>query len=208
VRDKQLVERSRTGGVISSGAARVSPAPEIVNKIVLACSRRTDQGARIMKTKILFIAAVSIGITCLCSAQTTSPTTPPSSTTTARGSNAPYTEGPVWTITMVKTKAGMGDDYLKQIAQSVKPVYDEEKKQKIILDYKILNGDAVGAQDYNILIMVEYPNMAALDGLRDKMDPIVEKVMGSEDQRRATALKRLDIREILGTKTMREITLK
>jgi hypothetical protein len=55
---------------------------------------------------------------------------------------------------------------------------------------------------------VEYPNMAAFDGLRDKMDPIVEKVMGSEDQRRTTAVKRLDIREILGTKTMREITLK
>jgi hypothetical protein len=32
--------------------------------------------------------------------------------------------------------------------------------------------------------------------------------MGSEDQRRSTAVKRLDIREILGTKTMREITLK
>jgi len=56
--------------------------------------------------------------------------------------------------------------------------------------------------------MVEYPNMAALDGLRDKMDPIVAKVMGNEDQRRATAVKRLDVREILGTKTMREITLK
>jgi hypothetical protein len=160
-----------------------------------------------MKTKTLSIAALSLGITGLCSAQTTSPTTTSSSTTTTHGSNAPYTEGPVWTITMVKTKAGMSDDYLKQISQSVKPVYDEEK-QKIILDYKILNGDAVGPQDFNILIMVEYPNMAALDGLRDKMDPIVEKVMGPEDQRRATAVKRLDIREILGTKTMREITLK
>src|ERR1700682_3422811 len=66
----------------------------------------------------------------------------------------------------------------------------------------------MGAQDCNILIMLEYPNMAALDGLRDKMDPIVEKIMGSEDQRRATAVKRLDIREILGTTTMREITVK
>ena len=107
-----------------------------------------------------------------------------------------------------QTKAGLGDDYIKSLSQTVKPVYEEEKKQKIILDYKILNGDASGSQDFNILIMVEYPNMAALDALRDKMDPIVEKVMGSEDQRRATAVKRLDIREILGTKTMREITLK
>lgn len=161
-----------------------------------------------MKTKILSIAAVSLGITGLCFAQTTSPTTTPSSTTTTRGSNAPYTEGPVWTITMVKTKAGMSDDYLKSISQTVKPVMEAEKAQKLILDYKILDGDAASPQDFNILIMVEYANMAAFDGLRDKTDPIFEKVMGSEDQRRAVAVKRLDIREILGAKTMREITLK
>jgi len=109
---------------------------------------------------------------------------------------------------MIKTKTGLGDEYLKQITQTVKPVYEEEKKQKIILDYKILNGEATSPQDFNILILVEYPNWEAFDNLRDKMDPIVEKVMGTEDQRRATAVKRLDIREILGTKTMREITLK
>ncbi|MDP9254025.1 MAG: hypothetical protein M3O66_03655 [Verrucomicrobiota bacterium] len=130
------------------------------------------------------------------------------STVAKSGSNAPYAEGAVWVLTMIKTKTGLDDDYFKQISGTVKPVYEEEKKQKIILDYKILNGDAAGRDDFNILIMVQYPNMAALDGLRNKMDPIVEKVMGTEEQRRATAVKRLDIREILGTKTMREITLK
>jgi hypothetical protein len=150
--------------------------------------------------KIYAIATASLAAAFACSAQ-------PNATST-KGSSAPYNEGPVWTLTMIKTKAGLADDYLKQITGTVKPVYDEEKKQKIILDYKILNGDASGPQDFNILILVEYPNWAALDNLRDKMDPIVEKVMGAEDQRRETAVKRLDIREILGTKTMREITLK
>ena len=140
-----------------------------------------------------------------CFAQTSSPT---NATTTKTGSAAPYNEGPVWTLTMIKTKTGLGDEYIKQITGTVKPVYDEEKKSKVILDYKILNGEASNPQDFNILILVEYPNWAAFDGLRDKMDPIIAKVMGSEDQRREMAVKRLDIREILGTKTMREITLK
>jgi hypothetical protein len=157
-----------------------------------------------MKTKIFVIASLFLGIAGLSGAQTS----PTGTSKTGAGSNTPYTEGPVWTLTMIKTKAGLSDEYLKQITGTVKPVYDEEKKQKIILDYKILEGDAMGAQDFSILIMVQYPNMAALDGLRDKMDPIVEKVMGSEEQRRDTAVKRLDIREILGTKTMREIILK
>ena len=157
-----------------------------------------------MKTKIFVIAGLFLGIGGVSWGQIS----PMNTSKAGAGSNAPYVEGPVWTLTMIKTKTGLSDDYIKQITGTVKPVYDEEKKQKIILDYKILNGEASGPQDFDILIMVQYPNMAALDGLRDKMDPIVEKVMGSEEQRRDTAVKRLDIREILGTKTMREITLK
>lgn len=153
-----------------------------------------------IQLKLFTIAAISFSLVAVCFAQ--------SDGTSAKGSSAPYKEGPVWTVTMIKTKSGLADEYLKQIAGTVKPVYDEEKKEKIILDYKILNGEAAGPQDFNILILVEYPNWAAFDHLRDKMDPIVEKVMGSQDQRRDTAVKRLDIREILGTKTMREITLK
>ena len=109
---------------------------------------------------------------------------------------------------MIKTKTGLGDEYIKQITGTVKPVYDEAKKQKIILSYKILNGEASEPHDFNIMILVEYPNWAAFDNLRDKMDPVIAKVEGSQEQQKDMAVKRLDIREILGTKTMREITLK
>ncbi len=132
-----------------------------------------------MKTRILAIIALTCGLSGFCLAQSspTTATTPASS----GGSSAPYNEGPVWTLTMIKTKTGLADEYIKQITGTVKPVYDEEKKQK---------------------------NWAAFDTLRNKMDPVVAKVMGSEEQRKELAVKRLDVREILGTKTMREITLK
>jgi hypothetical protein len=159
-----------------------------------------------MKTKTLLILSWSFGFACLVCAQT-SPTTATTPASTG-GSSAPYNEGPVWTLTMIKTKTGLADEYIKQITGTVKPVYDEEKKQKVILDYKILNGEASNPHDFNILILVEYPNWAAFDTLRNKMDPVVAKVMGSEEQRKELAVKRLDVREILGTKTMREITLK
>jgi hypothetical protein len=123
-------------------------------------------------------------------------------------SDAPYTEGSVWNITMVKTKFGMGDEYLKGLAKTFKGALDEAKKQNLILDYKILLGEAATPQDFNILLMVESKNMAALDNAREKFDPIARKVEGAPDQQRATAVKRLDIREILGNKLMREITLK
>ena len=123
-------------------------------------------------------------------------------------SDAPYTEGPVWQITMVKTKYGMSDDYLKGLAKTFKGTLDEAKKQNLIIDYKILIGDAATPQDFDILLMVESKDMASFDNAREKFDPIARKIEGSLDQQRATATKRLEIREIMGNKLMREITLK
>ena len=144
------------------------------------------------KLQIVALAALSLGIASVCSAQ----------------SDAPYTEGPVWTITMVKAKPGMGDEYLKGLAKTFKASLEEAKKQNLILDYKILLGTAATPQDFDILLMVESKNMAALDGFREKSDPIARKIEGAPDQQLATQTKRLEIREIMGSKNMREITLK
>jgi hypothetical protein len=148
---------------------------------------------KITKTvQIVALAALSLGIASLCSAQ----------------SDAPYTEGPVWTVSMVKTKTGMTDEYLKGLAKTLRGTLEEAKKQNLVLDYKILLGNAATPQDFDILIMVESKNMAAQDNTREKFDPITRKVVGTTDQQQAMAVKRLDIREIMGTKLMREITLK
>ena len=160
-----------------------------------------------MKTQILVMIAISCGLSGLCLAQS-SPAPASSTMKDTAGTSVPYNEGPVWTLSMIKTKTGLTDEYIKQITGTVKPVYDEAKKQKVILDYKILNGEASDRNDFNMLILVAFPNYAAFDHFRDNMDPITEKVMGSAEQRKDLAVKRLDIREIIGTKTMREITLK
>jgi len=142
--------------------------------------------------QIVAFAVLSFGITTLCSAQ----------------SDAPYTEGPVWTVSMVKTKTGMTDEYLKELAKTLKASLEEAKKQNLVVDYKILLGNDATPQDFNILIMVESKNMASQDNAREKFDPIARKVVGTTDQQQAIQVKRLDIRQILGTKLMREITLK
>jgi len=123
-------------------------------------------------------------------------------------SDAPYTEGSVWNVTMVKTKYGMSDDYLKGLAKTFKGTLDEAKKQNLIVDYKILLGDASSPHDFDILLMVEQKNMASLDNAREKFDPIARKIEGTPDQQRSTATQRVELREILGNKLMREITLK
>src|SRR6201982_2973555 len=139
------------------------------------------------KLQIVTLAALSLGIASVCSAQ----------------SDAPYTEGPVWNITMVKAKYGMGDEYLKGLAKTFKGTLDEAKKQNLIMDYKILLGDSADSHDFDILLMVEQKNMASFDNAREKFDPIARKIEGTPDQQVATATKRVELREILGTKLMR-----
>ena|ERR1700719_3258728 len=158
-----------------------------------------------MNTARKFIVAVAILLTGsgLSFAQSSTTTT-----TTVESNTAPYSEGTVWQITMVRTKPGMTDDYLKGLAKSLKTSLEEEKKQGLIVSYKVLLGEASTPSDYNIINMVEYKNMAALDGLRAKTDPIAQKIIGGEDQQREAAMKRAELREILGGKLMREITLK
>ena len=168
--------------------------------------------------KLIAVAAVLVAGSGLCLAQTSSPsasassataTTNSTTTTTMSGSaTSPYTEGSVWQITLVHAKPGMGDDYLKGLAKSLKTTLEEQKKQGLVVSYKILMGDASTPGDFNIMNMVEYKNMAALDGLRDKTDPIATKIIGGEQQQHDAAVKRAELREIIGSKTMREIMLK
>jgi|ERR1700736_1402634 hypothetical protein len=157
------------------------------------------------KPHLLLGVTLAWAFASICAAQTSTSST---TTTTSGGSTAPYTEGPVWTITMVKTKPGMEDDYLKNLAQGFRATNEEAKKQGLIMDYKILIGNAATPQDFNILLMAEYKNMAALDNARDKFDPIATKIIGNEDAQRQGSIKRMEIREIMGGKLMREITLK
>lgn len=102
----------------------------------------------------------------------------------------------------------MTADYFKSISASLKPVYEEEKRKKMILNYKILNAESPDDRDFNVIIMVEYPNAAAVEGSRDRIEPIVVKIIGPDSARRELAIKRQDVRDILATKKMREIWLK
>lgn len=123
-------------------------------------------------------------------------------------STAPYTEGSVWHVTMVKVKPGLGDEYLKSLRLTYSNFYDEAKKQGLIKDYKILLGDAATKDDFDILLLEEYENMAAFDGQREKFDPLQEKTFGGPEKQLQMAMKRLDVREIRGSKLMRQVVLK
>jgi hypothetical protein len=74
--------------------------------------------------------------------------------------------------------------------------------------HKIFFGEPASPQDYNVMILLEFQNMFAFDDLREGLDPILVKTAGSVGQQTQIQIKRMDVREVLGEKVMREITIK
>ena len=123
-----------------------------------------------------------------------------------------YDEGTVWSLTFVRTGANVAEDYLKDIGKTWKTFMDGALKEGLIVSYKILLGPPANEDDFNIVLMIENENMAAFDPdpERDaKLDAMEEKIKESmEGKYEETIVNYEKLRQIYGTKLMREIFLK
>jgi L-rhamnose mutarotase len=120
----------------------------------------------------------------------------------------PYTEGPVSVVSSIRTEPGMYEAYMRYLHTTYKPMMEEAKKAGVILDYSIYNRSPRGPDEPNMYLVVTYKNMAAMDGLTDKMDPIQQKYIGDPAKRDAAAIERTKMRKQLGTEMIREMELK
>jgi len=121
-----------------------------------------------------------------------------------------YTEGPIWDVTFVRTKPNQRDAYLNNLRENTKPVLEEEKKQGMIMDYKIINNlTQHDPQEWDIAVAVQCTNFAAMDGFEAKEQAIRDKIQGSRQAAEHTfGEKYSDMREIVSTKLMQELVLK
>jgi hypothetical protein len=120
-----------------------------------------------------------------------------------------YTEGPVWRLTTVRVKPNQMDAYLTSLRQSSKPFLDEEKRQGMILDYKILIKETKNDPgDWDLALVVIYKNHAAMDNLVARAEAIRDKVLGGKQQAHQLGEKREEIRETISSDLLQEIMLK
>jgi hypothetical protein len=120
-----------------------------------------------------------------------------------------YTEGSIWQVTLIRVKPTQMDAYLTTLRSSTKSLYDEMKKEGLIQDYKVFfNTTKHDPQDWDMAIGVQYKNFAALDGLTAKNEVIRDKILGSKQAAQQLGEKRVDMREIVSTMILREVTLK
>jgi len=151
----------------------------------------------------LVLSALVLVLGAASAAAQTTPPAPP-----AGVEEAPFREGTVWELTFIRVVPGMFDDYLKSLSTTWKKTQDEAKKQGFVLSYKILAAPPANADDWDLLLMVEYKNFATLDGIDAKFRALVAKTVGSTEQQRTLMTKRLEVRHILGDKIAQELFLK
>jgi hypothetical protein len=117
-------------------------------------------------------------------------------------------EGHVLDVTSVKIKYGRFDDYWTFLRTTWRQEMDEAKKQGIIVDYAIYGATAHNPSEPDLFLVVEYANMAALDGLDAKMEAIDKKIMGSTKASNQAAVDRESMRTILGDQFIRQLHFK
>ena len=118
-----------------------------------------------------------------------------------------YEEGQVTAITYLKIEYGRFDDYVKWLSSTWKPTMEAKKKAGLIVDYKAFSARPKSPDEPNVILMLTYKNMAALDKTAEE-EAVAEKVIGSADVQNRARVERSDYRKVLGSELIRELILK
>jgi hypothetical protein len=120
----------------------------------------------------------------------------------------PYDQGPVWDFTMVLTKPGHFDDYMKFLDTTWKAEEEAMKAKGDVLDYKVFNVVDPRDGEADLVLGVEYKNMAVFDTSLDEQDALTKKLFGSMPAASKADMDRESIRTLKGDVMTRELVLK
>jgi hypothetical protein len=119
-----------------------------------------------------------------------------------------FTPGSVWGVTTIRIHSGMDQAYLEYLDTQLKKESEISIKNGFMKSYKILRAQDDDA-GWNMLILREYDSYASLEKNEEKSDEVLRQATGIDDQKSMQGyMDRSKIREVMGTKFMREIILK
>ena len=120
-----------------------------------------------------------------------------------------YRPGTIWTVTTVRIRDGMDPAYLQYLDGEFRKDSDAAVKAKYMKSYKILRSLDDDDSSWNMLLLREYDSLASMEANEEKADTLSRQVLGADDTKQMQGYEnRSKIRQILATKTMRELVLK
>jgi hypothetical protein len=121
----------------------------------------------------------------------------------------PYNEGPVTRVVLVKILPGHFNAFMDDLKKNIVPIWEGEKSGGLIQDYGMfLNTTSSGPDDWDFGYTLTYKNMAALDGLPDKVYDLRMKQYGSKDSEQKVVDKRVENVRVVSSSLIRGITLR
>jgi hypothetical protein len=126
----------------------------------------------------------------------------------AAAADRPYTEGTVSVVSSIRTEPGQHENYMKYLATTYRQLMDEQKKAGHIVDWSVYETRPRSPDDPNLYLVTTYKNLAAMDGLQDKVEAIQEKIIGNQDARDAAMLARGKMRSLVGSEVIRKVEFK
>jgi hypothetical protein len=121
--------------------------------------------------------------------------------------NRPYHNGSVWDVAFIRMKPGMETAYLNYLAGQWKANQEAQKKEGLILSYKVIGTEGHNPGDWNIMLMTEFKDLATMEANEDKGDALAQKTVGNDEKQMQGYRDRSEIREVMGNRLSREIIL-
>jgi len=125
----------------------------------------------------------------------------------AQDNAKPYHPGPVWELQFIRAKPGMEDRYLRYLSGVWKQEQELMKKNGFILEYKVITTESHSPEDFNVILMSEFKDLATLEANQDKMEAAALQMIGGRQKLESGYEERANYREPLASRLGREIIL-
>jgi hypothetical protein len=122
----------------------------------------------------------------------------------------PYREGPVVSVSYIRTKPGMFEKYMEYLNGPYKQSMEAQKSAGLITDYGIFaSAETRNPGDHDVMLTTTYKNWASFDGLADKTDALANRVMQSTPQQRDQQyMDRGAMRDVVGGRSYQQLLFK
>jgi hypothetical protein len=121
----------------------------------------------------------------------------------------PYNEGPVTRVVLVKILPGHFNAFMDDLKKNIVPIWEAEKSSGLIQDYGMFfNMTSSGPDDWDFGYTLTYKNLAAIDGLPDKVYNLRMKQYGDKEAEQKVIDKRVENARVVTSSLLRGITLR
>ena len=129
-------------------------------------------------------------------------------------SKSTYSNGPVTLVSYIHVEYGRFEDYMAWVTSTWVPTMEAEKKAGLIIGYKVFRAEPKSPDQPNVYLEITFKDITAYAGdigdqaAVDAFEAVTEKVICDAACQNQARVHRGEIRRLLGTEVIREITFK